>query len=225
MDGTSVNKPSFEMMRAAMVDSQLRTVGVNDARVVDAIAAVPRERFAARGREMLAYVDEDHAIAPGRYMTQPMMFGRLLNAARIQPNERVLLVAAGNGYGAAVIARLAAEVVAVEEHPELAARARETLASMGVANVAVVDGPLTGGASDGAPYDVVFIDGAVEQVTQALIDQLRDGGRLVAVMVDAAGVQRATIGVRAGSGFGTTEFSEAATVRLPGFERPKAFRF
>lgn len=220
-----MNKPSFETMRAAMVDCQLRTVGVTDARVVDAISAVPRERFVAKGREMLAYLDEDQPIAPGRCITEPMVFGRLLNAARIGADERVLLIGAGTGYGAAVIARLAGQVVAVEEDAKLAEQARSVLAALGVGNVAIVQGALNAGASDGAPYDVIFIDGAVEQIPQALLGQLRDGGRLIGVLIDETGVGRAVVGIRSGEGFGTTAFSEAATARLPGFERPKGFKF
>lgn len=220
-----MNKPSFETMRAAMVDCQLRTVGVTDSRVVDAISAIPRERFVPKSRELLAYLDEDQPIADGRCISEPMVFGRLLNAARIGADERVLLIGAGTGYGAAVIARLAAEVVAVEENAELAAQARGILSALGVANASIVEGALNAGCADGAPYDVIFVDGAVEQIPQALIDQLRDGGRLIGVLIDETGIGRGVIGVRSGQGFGTTAFTEAATAKLPGFDRPKGFSF
>lgn len=219
-----MNNPSFEAMRAAMVDGQLRTVGVTDARIVAALSSVPRERFVPDARRQVAYVDDAIEIAPGRYLNTPMAFGRLLSAVRILHSERVLLVGGATGYGAAVIAYLAHEVVAIESDAGLAGMARGMLTALGVSNVRVETGALSEGWAKGAPYDVVFVDGAIETVPQALIDQLRDGGRLAAVVIER-GVARITTGVKAGDGFGTTALAEVATPRLPGFEIPAGFRF
>ena len=220
-----MNKPSFDEMRSAMIDCQLRTTGVSDTRVVEAFAAVPRERFVPADRAMVAYLDEDQPIAPGRFIMEPMAFGQLLMAARIASNERVLIVGAGSGYSAAVIARLAGEVVAVEEDAELAARARANLADLGVANAAVVDGLLAGGSPEGAPYDVLFFDGAVAQVPPALLAQLKDNGRVVGVVIDEDGVQHAATGVVVAGSFGLAEFTDISVRPLPGFERPRRFTF
>ncbi len=219
-----MNKPSFEAMRAAMVDNQLRTVGVTDPRIVGALSAVPRERFVPEARRGIAYVDDAIEIAPGRFLNTPMAFGRLLAAVRIGARERVLLIGGATGYGAAVIARLAREVVAVEQDEALANDARGMLASQGVSNVSVEYGALESGWAAGAPYDVVFVDGAIETVPQALLDQLRDGGRLAAVLIER-GVGRIATGVKAGEGFGTTALAEVATPRLPGFAPAAGFRF
>lgn len=219
-----MNKPSFEAMRAAMVDNQLRTVGVTDPRIVGALSAVPRERFVPEARRGVAYVDDAIPLTPGRFLNTPMAFGRLLAAVKIGASERVLLIGAATGYGAAVIARLAREVVAVEQDEGLANDARGMLASQGVSNVSVEYGAPESGWAAGAPYDVVFVDGAIEAVPQALLDQLRDGGRLAAVLIER-GVSRIAIGVKAGEGFGTTALAEVATPRLPGFAPAAEFRF
>ncbi len=220
-----MNKPSFDEMRQAMIACQLRTTGVSDPRVVEAFAAVPRERFVPGERAMLAYLDEDQPIAPGRYIMEPMAFGQLLMGARFRGHERVLIVGAGSGYSAAVIARLAGEVIALEQDAALATKARTNLAELGVTNATVVDGALAGGWPQGAPYDVLFFDGAVEQVPPALLGQLKDGGRVIGVIVDEDGVQRAATGVVAGGSFGLAEFTDISVRPLPGFERPKRFTF
>lgn len=225
MERERVNKPSFDDMRQAMIDCQLRTTGVSDPRVVEAFAAVPRERFVPADRAMLAYVDEDLAVAPGRYLMEPMAFGQLLMGARFRTSDRVLIIGAGTGYSAAVIARLAGEVVAVEQDEALTATARANLAELGVANATVVDGLLAGGWRQGAPYDVLFFDGAVEVVPPELLAQLKDGGRIVGVIVDETGVQRAATSVVVGGSFGFAEFTDISVQPLPGFERPKRFTF
>lgn len=220
-----MNKPSFDEMRQTMIDCQLRTTGVSDTRVIEAFAAVPRERFVPADRAMLAYLDEDLAVAPGRYLMEPMAFGQLLMGAGFRAHERVLIIGAGTGYSAAVIARLVRDVVAVEQEPALAIAARANLADMGVDNVQLVEGPLVGGWPEGGPYDVLFFDGAVASVPEALLAQLKDGGRVVGVIVDEGGVQRGSAGVYASGSFGQAEFTDISVKRLPGFDRPKAFTF
>ena len=220
-----MNKPSFSEMRQTMIDCQLRPTGVSDQRVVEAFAAVPRERFVPADRAMLAYLDEDMAVAPGRYLMEPMAFGQLLMGAGFGAQERVLIIGAGTGYSAAVIARLVAEVVAVEQDAALAATARANLAELGVSNATIVEVPLADGWPQGAPYDVLFFDGAVAAVPSALLAQLKDGGRVVGVIVDTDGVQRGSAGVMAGGSFGQAEFTDISVKQLPGFDRPKAFTF
>jgi len=212
---------NFEHMRRAMIACQLRTTGTNDPAVLAAMGEVARERFVPAGRVALAYADALVPLKPGRQLNNPMALGRLLTEAAPEKAARALVVAAATGYAAAVVAKLTASVVAVEEDPELAAAARTALAGTGVK---FVEGPLAAGHAEGAPYDLILIDGAVEFVPQALIDQLTDGGKLATGIVED-GVTRLALGRKAGEGFGVAAFADAAAAILPGFVRPKTFTF
>jgi protein-L-isoaspartate(D-aspartate) O-methyltransferase len=212
---------TFEQMRRAMVASQLRTTAVNDARVISAMGDVPRERFVPADKSCLAYADMALPLADGRAINPPMVIGRLLTEARPDTSDRVLLVGAGTGYTAELLAQLAGSVIALEQDPVLLARAREAVKS---SNVRLVESDLAAGWAEGAPYDLIVIDGAVEHVPPALIAQLAEEGRLVAAIEDR-GVTRLSIGRRAGSGFGMTSFADAAAAPLPGFARPVEFSF
>lgn len=214
-----MTEQNFEQMRRAMVVSQLRTTGVSDARVVSAMGSVPRERYVGPARTGLAYLDTPVPLGNGRALNPPMVIGRLLTEAQIVPGDKVLLIGAATGYTAAVLAVLGAEVGAVEEDADLIALGK---AVGGTAQW--VEGPLVAGYAPGAPFSLVFIDGAVEEIPAAIIDQLADGGRLVGAIVQD-GVVRLVSGVRAGKGFGTKAFADADAVRLPGFARPAAFTF
>ena len=209
-------------MRQAMVASQLRTNSVSDPRVVAAMARVPRERFVAEDRRSLAYVDIAVPLDGGRALPAPMVLGRLLTEARPAPGDRALVVGAGTGYAAAVLASLVASVVALEEDTGLAARARELLA--GEAAVTVAEGPLTDGWAGAAPYDLILIDGAVEQLPPMLIEQLAPRGRLAAAIVER-GVTRLAVGRGAAGDFAMAAFADAAAPLLPGFEPAAGFRF
>ncbi len=213
---------NFEQMRRAMVASQLRTTGVNDPRVVAAMGAVPRERFVPAERCALAYADTLVPVGHGRELNSPMALGRMLSEARLRGHERALAIGVATGYSAAVLARLAGSVTAVEEEPELAGFARDALAGTGVE--LLVEGPLSEGHAAGAPYDFILIDGAVEHVPQAIVDQLADGGEFALALVDE-GVTRLCVGRVAGGAFGTTAVSDAAAALLPGFEKPRGFSF
>lgn len=212
----------FETMRRAMVASQLRTNAVNDPRVVAAMTRVPRERFVPAERAALAYVDRPVEVSAGRSLNPPMVTGRLLTEAQVRDDDAVLLVGAATGYTAALIAPLCRSIVVIEENAELAARCRANLA--GIPNADLVEGALAKGHAASAPYDLVIIDGAVEHVPEAIVEQLADGGRLAAVVI-RDGVHRLAIGRRAGAGFGFSEFADADGVPLPGFEKPRAFTF
>lgn len=214
----------FDAMRDAMVDSQLRPTGVNDPAVIAAFRAVPREAFAPAPLRALAYVDEDLPIAPGRALLEPMVIGNLLQRASPRETDRALILPAGSGYEAAVLARLAGHVTALESDPALAAAARAALCAHG-GGVELVEGPLAEGWPAGAPYDLIVIAGAIEELPDALAAQLADGGRIAAVLVSPGGVGRAAIGRRAGGALGFEPFLDVATVRLPGFERPRVFQF
>jgi protein-L-isoaspartate(D-aspartate) O-methyltransferase len=212
---------NFEHMRRAMIANLLRTTGTNDPRVLAAVGEVARERFVPRERIALAYADAVVPLKPGRELNNPLALGRLLTEAAPEDGERALVIGAATGYAAAVMSRLAGTVVAVEEDPELAAFAREALADY---PVTLVEGPLGEGHAAGGPYDVILIDGAVEFVPAALIAQLKDNGRIAVAMLEN-GVTRLSLGRKAGDGFGTAAFSDAAATILPGFVKPKTFTF
>lgn len=212
---------AFEHMRRAMVASQLRTTGVNDPRVLAAMSAVPRERFVPADREPLAYADALVPLGNGRDLNSPMSLGRLLTEAHPGEDDRALLIGAATGYSAAVLERLVASVVAVEEDETLFASAK---ASLSGSEVELVKGPLAKGHKAGAPYDLIVIDGAVEFVPQDIISQLSEDGRLVAAMLEN-GVSRISIGRRGGEGFGMAAVSDVASAILPGFLKPRGFIF
>jgi protein-L-isoaspartate(D-aspartate) O-methyltransferase len=211
----------FEPMRRAMVASQLRTTGVNDPRVIAAMGEVPRERFVPEERRALAYADALVPVAPGRALNPPMALGRMLTEARLRGHERALVIGAATGYSAAILARLVASVVALEEDGELAAFAKQALAG---SEVALVKGPLARGYAKGGPYDFILIDGAAEYVPQAIVDQVADGGE-IALAIFEQGVSRLAIGRVVAGAFGFSFFADAEAAPLPGFEKPRGFSF
>ena len=214
--------PEAKVAREAMVASQLRPNKVSDMRVVAAMAVVPRERFVPAECVPLAYRDTAVALGEGRTLNIPMVIGRLLTEARLRADDRVLLIGAGTGYTAAVLARIVAHVVAVEVDPALAAKARDALA--GEAGVELVEGPLEAGHAAGAPYDVLIVDGAVERLPDSLAEQLRVDGRVVTGLVDR-GVTRLAAGQRGKTGIGLADFADVDCVVLPGFAAPRVFTF
>jgi protein-L-isoaspartate(D-aspartate) O-methyltransferase len=216
-----MTEQNFEHMRRAMIASQLRTTGTNDPRVLAAMGGVARERFVPRDRLPLAYADALVPLKPGRDLNPPMALGRLLTQAAPREGEKALLIGAATGYAAAVLARLVGTLVAVEEDPELARQAQAALSNT---EMTLVKGPLAQGWPKGAPYDLILVDGAVEFVPDALIKQLRDGGRLVSGLLEQ-GVTRLAIGRKAGDGFAMAAFADAAAAVLLGFVRPKTFTF
>lgn len=218
---TTMVRDEHAAARHAMVVSQLRTSAVNDTRVVAVMAEVPREQFVAPEAAAVAYTDRPVPLGGGRWQNTPLTTGRLLTAADIRPSDRVLLIGAGRGYTAALLAPLAREVVAVESNANLAAAARERLAAQ--PTVTIVEGDLSAGAADLAPFDVLVIDGAVEHLPASLLDQVRVGGRVVSGVVDG-GVERLASGVKS-DGFALIPFADIDCVVLPGFSRPRAFHF
>jgi protein-L-isoaspartate(D-aspartate) O-methyltransferase len=222
MNSTATQTDRFEAMRHAMVASQLRTNAVNDARVVAAMALVPREAFLPGAVAALAYRDTAVPLAHGRAQNVPIATGKLLTAAELRANDRVLLIGAAGGYTAAVLAELVAEVVAVEVDSALAGTARIALA--GYSNVTLVEGALEAGHPAGSPYDVLVVDGSVEQLPDALIAQVKIGGRVVAGLADR-GITRLAYGRRSEGGFALLPFADIDCVVLPGFARPRSFTF
>lgn len=222
MSDPAADITSFEAMRHAMVQSQLRPNAVNDPRVVSAMALVPREKFVPEAARRLAYRDTAVEIGNGRQINVPIATGRLLTEAYLLPADKVLLIGAAGGYTAAVLARLVASVVAVESDADLAAHAKDALAGLGT--VKLVAGPLEKGYAKGAPYDVLIVDGCIEQMPDTLVSQVAPGGRVVAGIVER-GVRRLAAGRVIKGGFGLRAFADIDCVALPGFAVPCGFAF
>jgi protein-L-isoaspartate(D-aspartate) O-methyltransferase len=207
----------FALARRAMVDSQLRPEGVTDRGVLAAMSSVDRERFVPEAARALAYFDRPLKIAEGRAMMPPAALGRLLSELAPTAGERALVVGSGTGYSAAVLRAIGAEVVALESNEALAATANAS-------GIETVVGDLAKGWAKGAPYDLLLIDGAVEQVPEALFKQLAPEGRLGGAILDR-GIARLVIGRVAGGALGLRSIADADVEILPGFERPRAFTF
>lgn len=217
-----MSKHDFGAMRRAMVSNQLRTNAVDDQLVLARMGSVPRERFVPDGLQALAYIDKGVALGHGRMLNAPLATARLLSEAHPRAADRVLVIGAATGYSAAVLAGMVAHVTAIEEQPDLAAQATHALS--GEANVTVIEAPLAEGWTGSAPYDLIFIDGSVEQIPDAVQQQLADGGRLAAGLV-MDGVTRMVIGRRAGDGFGVAAVADYDAAPLPGFAPAPAFQF
>lgn len=217
----------YEQVRTHMVDNQLRTNDVTDLRVLDAMESVPRERFVPASKRCIAYSDQDIVVASGetsRYLMKPHVFGKLVQLAAVQPGEVVLCVGCGTGYSVAVFAQLAGSVVGIESDSQIAAAASELLVELGIENAAVIEGDLANGGASEGPYDVIFVDGAVEVLPPSLTAQLKDGGRLVVVR-GLGGAGQAELYVRSGDAVSGRFAFNASAHLLPGFERPKEFVF
>ena len=208
--------------RRHMVDGQVRTSDVTDLRVISAMLEVPRERFIPQASAALAYLDLDVPVGGSRRLLRPMVFAKLIQAAEIEATDRLLDVGCAGGYSAAVLARVAGQVVALEQDAGLAKAAEESLSSQ--PNVDVVSGPLADGWLQGAPYDVVVLEGATEVVPHALCEQLKDGGRLVCVLGSGPG-SKAMLYRRSGGEVGGRPVFDASAALLPGFTKTPVFAF
>ncbi len=217
-----MTEQNFSAMRAAMVASQLRTNNVSDPRVVAAMEVVARERFVPAERRALAYIDVPVPLGSGRALNPPMTTARLLTEAKLSPVDKLLIIGTATGYAAAVAVKLVASVITVEEDEALLAQAKENLGDD--SQIVTVWGPLAAGWKAGAPYDVIIIDGAVEQVDSRITGQLNDGGRLLAGLDDGV-VTRLAAGRKTGNFCTLIAFADVETVRLPGFETAKGFAF
>lgn len=216
---------AFEAARAHMIESQIRPNKVTDERVLAAFAQIRRELFVPGQLRAVAYVDQDLPLGHGRYLMEPMVAARLLQAISVERTDSALVVGAGAGYEAALLGLLARAVVALEEDVELARLARAALVDHRMASVKVVEGPLPEGCRASAPYDVILFGGAVAEVPERIAAQLADGGRLAAVVKIEGSVGRAVLTSRAGSAIARRIIFDAATPLLPSFHPEPAFVF
>jgi protein-L-isoaspartate(D-aspartate) O-methyltransferase len=214
----------FAARRTMMVDTQVRPSDVTKFPIIEAMLTVPREAFVPSGTREAAYADANIEIAPGRVMLEPRTLAKMLDGLDIQKGELALDIGPGLGYSAAVLARMAEAVVAVEDIEDMAEETQQRLVEQGVDNVAVEAGSLGEGASKYGPYDVITIQGGVETVPDALLDQLKDGGRIAAVFMEGAlGICR--IGLKADGRVNWRFAFNATAPLLAGFEKERSFAF
>ncbi len=220
----------FARVRRAMVDNQLRTYDITDLTVLSAMNQVPREFFVPQGREMLAYSDQPLVVGDAgtegpRTMLAPMVLARLLQHLQIREGERVLDVAGGLGYSAAVMARMGARVVALESSEALAERTRANVERLGLPSVEVAVGPLEGGAPQHAPFDAILMNGTIQRRPDTILGQLVDGGRLGCIEGPGNKASRATLYVRAGEVYSSRPVFDAAAPVLTPFRHEPGFVF
>jgi protein-L-isoaspartate(D-aspartate) O-methyltransferase len=206
-------------LRRHMIDSQLRTSGVSAPWVLKAMGILPREDFVAAERRASVYTDRPTALANGRSLNPPVVTGLMLQTANPSPTDHVLLIGAGSGYLAALLADRVEKLVTIENDAALAAELRQNCPS-----VKLVESALADGCADEGPYSLIIIDGAIEVLPQVLVDQLADGGRIVTGLRDGAALRLAT-GVKHGTHLALRSFADAEISSLPGFERAKEFVF
>lgn len=216
----------FALARRNMIDGQLRPNRVTNAALLAAVGELPREKFLPEAVRSVAYADEDVPLGGGRYLMEPMVLARLIQTLQPQPEDRALVVGAGRGYGAALLARLVKAVTALESDPALAAAGEQTTRDLGLTGIHWTTGKLEQGAPGSAPYDAILIEGAVRQVPQAIFDQLAEGGRLAVTVSGTSGAMGvAQIFIKDGGVTSGRPLFEAGTPSLPGFAPPPRFTF
>ncbi len=225
----------FATQRTNMVESQVRPSDITDRRIIRAMAEIPRELFVPQALRDVAYMDADVPLSTagsvagvGRALIAPRIFAKLVQLAEIEADDVVLDVGAATGYSAAVLAKLARAVLALESDDRLAREARRNLADLKLDNVSVVTSDLPGGHPQDGPYDAILIEGAVAEVPRALLEQLKDGGRLVAIRlsIPAQGsLGKSVVWKRHDGTLGEKSAFDAAAPALPGFEKAMEFAF
>lgn len=210
--------------RRMMVDGQVRPSDVTNLDVLGAMLEVPREVFVPPALSGQAYLDCDLPISEGRALLKPMVLAKIIQSAQVGSDDHVLDIGCGTGYSAAILAKLAGSVVALEEDAALARQAQTALAATGAGSVVVATGPLTAGWPAAAPYDVILFEGATEIVPEPLGRQLKPDGRIVAIFGRSPASKCVVYRMIDGRLVGRAIFDAAAPV-LPGFVAPAVFVF
>lgn len=212
----------FAHRRTMMVDAQVRPNEVTSYPVIEAMLSVPREQFVPDSRRDVAYAGNNIELAPGRVLLEPRTLGKMIDVLNLQNSDLVLDIGCGYGYSAALMARIAEAVVAVEEYEAMAAEAEGRLAAQDVFSVAVIKGALAQGCAGQGPYDAVLIEGAIEEFPETLVDQVSEGGRIVALFMEGnLGVVR--IGLKLDGRINWRFAFNASAPILPGFGRKHGF--
>ena len=214
----------YAVAREYMVDCQVRPSDVTRYGIVDAMLDVPRERFVPSSKRAVAYAGEAVELSKDRWLLDPRVFAKMLDAAEIEPTDDVLDIGCGMGYSSAVLSRLCRSVIAIESDEAMAKAAEETLSSLSCDNVAVLTSALEAGAESEQPFDVILVQGGVADVPDALFDQLSEGGRLVAVWMEGSFGQ-VRVSTKSGDSVSHRWIFDAAAPVLPGFSKVASFAF
>ena len=219
----------FATQRKNMVEGQVRPSDITDRRIIRAMLDLPREAFCPPSQRATAYRDEmlamnDVQSARPRYTTAPRTLAKMIQALELGDNDTVLEIGSGTGYGAAILSTMAAKVIAVEPDNALATLARANLKATAASNVTVIEGDSATGHAPGAPYDAILVNGAAADISRILLDQLKDGGRLVAVVSNGS-FGHLTVWRRLGGTFDAQVLSDAAAPVLAGFAKSAQFVF
>ena len=213
----------YERARENMVEGQIRPNKVTDARILNAFRKVPREIFVPANLQGVAYTDEEIEVGPGRCLMKPMVLARMVQSVGIGPDDVVLNIGCRTGYSTAILGELAGTVLSIEQDAVLAKNADDALRGLDICNLAVIQAPLSEGYPRQAPYDVIFVGGAVSSVPFKILNQLAEGGRLIAVLLGekGRGVGVATLFTRKGDTFSEQALFDAAASFMPGFSSSK----
>ncbi len=220
----------LDAARKNMVESQVRTSSVTDERILGAMSRVPREHFVPEAKRSLAYLGDDLCVkeatadSAARFLMDPRVLAKLMELASLSSSDLVLDVGPATGYSTALLADVTDTVVALESDSDLAEKASAVLLELGVDNAAVIEGPLAEGNTKQGPFDVIFLNGSVPFVPPALLDQLKEGGRLVGVVIED-NVGKARVYVKSGAQSTQRSGFEAGIHALPGFEVAETFNF
>ncbi|MBM10024.1 MAG: protein-L-isoaspartate O-methyltransferase [Magnetovibrio sp.] len=211
--------------RQNMVDCQVLPNRVTNLKVVEGMLSLPREKFVPLELMDVAYLDGSLPLGSGRYLMKPMIMARLLDTIEPDNQEVAMVVGCASGYLTALLASMVSSVVAVEVDKTFNLRVGETFKELGIDNVLLVKGSLNGGFNKQSPYDVIVFDGAVAVIPDSIIEQLADGGRLIAIVIGEDGVGRVTLVTRHGEVISSRNIFEASAQLLPGFEHKVSFSF
>ncbi|MDA9612823.1 protein-L-isoaspartate O-methyltransferase [Paracoccaceae bacterium] len=212
----------YKTRRKIMVDTQIRPSDVTKFPIIDAFLSVPKEKFVPDGKREAAYIGENFQIGPSRIILEPRTLAKLLDALDIHNDELVLDVGSGLGYSAAVISLIAQVVIAVEDDSSLASEAAEILSEIGMDNVVVQVAKLEDGAPEHGPYDVIILQGGVEEIPTSILKQLKNGGRIGAIFIEK-GLGTAKIGFKLNNTITWRYSFNAAAPILQGFFKQKDF--
>lgn len=212
----------FEARRTTMVDTQVRPSDVTKFPIIDAMLAIKREAFVPENMRALAYAGESLDLGRGRQLLEPRTFAKILDALSLESDDVVLDVGAAYGYSSAILAKMVDFVVALEQDEQFASSAEVTFSEQGIDNVLVVNGVLVAGVEKQAPYDVILIEGGVETVSDALINQLKEGGRIAAIFQQGP-VGDCRIGIKNNNKISWKSAFNAGVPVLPGFEAERVF--
>ena len=212
----------FKTRRKIMVDTQIRPSDVTKFPIIDAFLSIPREKFVPDGKREAAYIGENFQIGQSRVILDPRTLAKLLEALDVQKDELVLDIGTGLGYSSAIISLIAELVIAVEDDSNLTGEAEEILSEIGADNVVVQLGKLEDGAPEHGPYDVIILQGGVEEIPGSILKQLKNGGRVGAIFIEE-GLGTAKIGFKLNDKISWRYSFNASAPVLPGFFKQKDF--